>query len=117
MHNNNVVIGGKERHDSVYNGLISINDAKKDDIIIVHNGSNPLVKENEIIECINAAKRYGAAVVGFQLKDTIKKISNSFVEKTIDRANIYQIQTPQAIKYGLFVEAFKNAKKKKLKVT
>ena len=40
----NIVEGGKERQDSVYNGLKSIKNAKKDDITIVHNGSNPLVK-------------------------------------------------------------------------
>ncbi|MBI3035121.1 2-C-methyl-D-erythritol 4-phosphate cytidylyltransferase [Candidatus Woesearchaeota archaeon] len=113
----NAVIGGKERQDSVYNGLMSINNAKDNDIVIVHNGSNPLVKDNEIIECVASAKQYGAAVVGFPLKDTIKRISGNFVEKTIDRGNVYQIQTPQAIKYGLFVEAFKNANKKNLKFT
>ncbi|MEK6982972.1 MAG: 2-C-methyl-D-erythritol 4-phosphate cytidylyltransferase [Nanoarchaeota archaeon] len=112
-----IVVGGAERQDSVYNGLISIKNAKKEDIVVVHNGSNPLVKEKEIIECINSAEKYGAAVVGFPLKDTIKKVNENFVEKTIDRRDIYQIQTPQAIKFGFFVEAFKNAKKKKLKVT
>lgn len=112
-----IVVGGKERQDSVYNGLISIKNAKNDDIVVVNNGSNPLVKQNEIIECVNATKKYQAAVVGFPLKDTIKKISNDFVEKTIDRGNIFQIQTPQAVKYRLFIEAFKNAKKKNLKFT
>ena len=111
-----IVIGGQERQDSVYNGLMSIK-AKDNDIILVHNGSSPLIKENEIVQCINEAKKFDAAVVGFPLKDTIKKISNDFVERTIDRSNIYQIQTPQAIKYSLFVEAFSNAKKKKLKAT
>ncbi len=113
----NVVEGGKERQDSVYNGLMSIKNAKNEDIIVVHNGSNPLVNEKEIEDCINAAKQYGAAVAGFPLKDTIKKINNNFIEKTIERTNVYQIQTPQAIKYGLFAKAFMNAKKKNLKVT
>src|SRR3989344_4807349 len=109
--------GGRERQDSVHNGLISIKNAKNDDVIAVHNGSNPLVKENEIAECINAAKKHGAAVAGFPLKDTIKKINNDFVEKTIDRKNVYQIQTPQCIRYSLFIEAFKNTKKKNLEFT
>src|SRR3989344_4602353 len=81
----NIVEGGKERQDSVYNGLMSIKNAKNDDIIVVHNGSNPLIRENEIISCISSAKKYGAAVCCFPLKDTIKKINNDFVEKTIDR--------------------------------
>ena len=112
-----IVEGGKERQDSVYNCLKSIKTASDNDIIIVHNGSNPLATENEIIECINAAKRYGASVAGFLLKDTIKKERNGFVENTIDRKQIYQVQTPQAVKYGLIVESFKNANKKNIKVS
>ena len=113
----NIVEGSLERQDSVYNGLIIIKNAKNDDIIVVHNGSNPLVKENEIVECINQAKQHGAAACCFPLKDTIKKIKNNFVEKTIDRKDICQMQTPQAIKYGLFIEGFKNIRKNNLKVT
>ena len=113
----NIAEGGKERQDSVYNGLMSIRNAKNGDIIVVHNGSNPLVRENEITGCISAARQYGAAVCCFPLKDTIKKVKNDFVEKTIGRQDIYQMQTPQAVKYGLFVEGFKNIKKNKIKVT
>ncbi len=112
-----VVEGGKERQDSVYNGFMSIKNAKNSDIIIVHNGSNPLVKENEVVGCINAAKKFGAAVCCFRLKDTIKKIKNDFIEKTIDRRGIYQMQTPQAIKYDLFFEGFNYINKNKLKIT
>lgn len=112
-----IIIGGKERQDSVYNGLMAIKNAKSDDMIVIHNGSNPLVNLKEIIECVNAAKKYGAAVAGFPLKDTIKKTKNGIIEQTIDRKNIYQMQTPQAIKYGLFAEAFENARKKRLKFT
>ena len=113
----NIIEGGNERQDSVYNGLVSIKNAKKDDIIIVHNGSNPLIKENEIIECINAARQYGASACSFPLKDTIKKTNKEFIEKTIDRSNVYQMQTPQAIKYGIFMEGFKNIQKNKIKIT
>lgn len=112
-----VVEGGQERQDSVYNGLMSIKNARETDVIVVHNASNPLVKEEEIINCINDAKQYGAAVCAFPLKDTIKKVNDDFVESTVDRSNIWQMQTPQAIKCGNFVEAFENAKKKKLKFT
>ena len=113
----NIIEGGKERQDSVYNGLMSIKNAKKEDVIIIHNGSNPLVNESEIVGCVNSARQFGAAVACFPLKDTIKKINNGFVGKTLDRNNVYQMQTPQAIKYSLFVEGFKNIKKNKLKVT
>ena len=113
----NIVEGGRERQDSVYSGLNSINNAKDDDIIVVHNGSNPLVNKSEIKDCINAAKQYGAAACCFPLKDTIKKVKNDFVENTIDRNNVYQMQTPQAVKYSLFARGFKNIKKNRIKVT
>lgn len=113
----NIVEGGKDRQDSVYNGLMSIRNAKNDDIIVVHNGCNPLARESEIDECIVAAKKYGAAACCFPLKDTIKKVKNDFAEKTIGRRDIYQMQTPQAVKYGLFIEGFKNIRKNKINVT
>ncbi|MBI2661288.1 2-C-methyl-D-erythritol 4-phosphate cytidylyltransferase [Candidatus Woesearchaeota archaeon] len=116
----NIVIGGIERQDSVYNGLMSIKNGKNNDdnnIILVHNGSNPLVKENEIIECIENARIYGAAVVGFPVKDTLKEAKENIIVKTIDRTNLWQMQTPQAIQYGLFIKAFENAKKNNLKFT
>ena len=108
--------GGKERQDSVFNGLKACK-GKENDIIVVQNGSNPLVKEAEIVECINEAKKHGAAVCAFPLKDTIKKVDNGFVDRTIDRSNVYQMQTPQCIEYGLFMKAFQNAQKNKTKAT
>src|SRR3989338_8721326 len=116
----NIVIGGEERQDSVYNGLVAIKNAgnvNENDIILVHNGSNPLVKENEIIECIENAKIYGAAAAGFPVKDTLKEAKENTIVKTIDRSNLWQMQTPQAIKYGLLMKAFDNAKNKSLKFT
>jgi len=113
----NIIEGGNERQDSVFNGLMSIKNARDNDIILVHNGSNPLVKEIEIKKCVNAAQKYGAAVCCFPLKDTIKKIKNDFVENTIERDGVYQMQTPQAVKYGLFIEGFENVKKNKLEIT
>ncbi len=113
-----IVEGGVERQDSVLRGIKSIINARDDDVILIHNGSNPLVKNDEINECINEAKKHGAAFVGFPLKDTIKKLGNkNFVERTIERNQVYQVQTPQAIKYSLMIKAFDNARDKKLNVT
>lgn len=110
----NIVEGGKERQDSAYNGLKSIKNANKDDIILFHNGCNAFVKKEEINSVIIEAGKNGAAVLAFQLKDTIKKINkDNFVETTLDRNNLWQMQTPQAIRYSLALEAFEKAKKDK----
>src|SRR3989338_2020852 len=91
----NIVDGGIERQDSVYNGIRAINKANDDDIVIIHNAANPFVDEATINNSIKAAKKYGAAVVGFPAKDTVKEVEEGFVKKTIDRKMLWQVQTPQ----------------------
>ena len=109
----NIVEGGKERQDSVFNGVVSLNNMKEDDIVVVHNGSNPLVNAKEISECISEAEKHGAAVCAFPLKDTIKKVSGGFVEQTLSRENMWQMQTPQCVQYSVFKKAIGYAKKQK----
>lgn len=105
----NIAYGGEKRQDSVYNGLKSIN-AKEQDIILIHNAANPLIRENEITVSINEAKKYGASVCAFPARDTIKIADNGFVIKTLDRKKLWQMQTPQTAKYLLWKKAFKKAK-------
>ena len=112
-----VIEGGLERQDSVFNGLGSLKNCKDKDIIVVHNGSNPMVKREEISKCIEEAREHGASVCAFPLKDTIKKVKGGFVENTLDRSGIWQIQTPQCVQFKIFKDAFSNAKKNKLRVT
>ena len=108
-----VVDGGVERQDSVYNGIKAIDKADNDDIVLIHNAVNPFVDEATINHCISATKKYGAAVVGFPAKDTIKVIDDGFVKQTIDRKLLWQVQTPQAMKYFLAKKAFERAYKDK----
>src|SRR3989344_1862180 len=108
-----VVDGGIERQDSVYNGIKAIDNAKDDDIVLIHNAVNPFVNEEIINNSINAAKKFGAAVVGFPAKDTIKVVEDGFVRQTIDRRMIWQVQTPQAMKYFLAKKAFEIAYREK----
>src|SRR3989338_3625970 len=106
-----VVLGGEKRQHSVYNGLLSI-EAKADDIILVHNGVNPFVDDKTLRECIDAARKYEAAVVGFKARDTLKEIDEKgFVAGTLDRSKVWQAQTPQAFRYGTLLKAHKEAEK------
>jgi len=108
-----IVDGGFERQDSVYNGIKAIEKANDNDIILIHNAVNPFVDEATINNCISATKKYGAAVVGFPAKDTIKAVEDGFVKQTIKREIIWQVQTPQAMKYFLAKRAFERAYKEK----
>ena len=111
----NIVLGGRERQDSVYNGLMALENADDDDIVIIHNGANPFVDQNTIYACISAASEYGAAAVGFRARDTIKVVDdNNFVRETLDRTHLVQMQTPQAMRYHIARQAFAHAGENKI---
>lgn len=107
-----LVEGGETRQESVFNGLKEAekSGAKSGDIILFHNGCNPLVSKKEIFEIIKATKKDKAAVLAQPARDTIKKADrNKFIKKTIPRESIYLAQTPQALEFNLAKRAFKKA--------
>jgi len=109
-----IILGGQERQDSAYNGVIFIkkNLANlKDTILLFHNGANPFVTKEEIREVIANAKHYGASVVAHKTKDTVRQVDKNGISLgVIDRSNLWNMQTPQAIRLSLAVEAFSKAK-------
>lgn len=110
-----VISGGRERQDSAHNGLQFVKDKFgkfKNMIVLFHNGANPFVSQSEILEVIASAKKVGAAVVAHKTKDTIRKVAqNRLSLGVIDRSNLWNMQTPQAIKFPLAARAFFQAKK------
>lgn len=115
-----MVGGGKERQDSAFAGLKAAEglSAKKNDMLLFHNGANPLVAKKDIHAAIKAAQKHKAVVVGQLTKDTVKKINkNGLVIKTLDRKNIFLAQTPQVIEYSLAKKAFTKARKSNYKGT
>ena len=107
-----IVFGGKERQDSVYNGLKEVD--KKCEIVLIHDGARPFVT-NEIIEkSIECAQKNSCAIVGVPVKDTIKIVSeNKNVLDTPNRSTLWSIQTPQVFNYSLIMKAHKKAKDNK----
>ena len=110
-----IAFGGKERQDSVYNGL---KKADGSDIVLIHDGARPFVSERIIEEGIKYAGMYGAAAPGVMPKDTIKvKNQESFSLETPDRNNLVAVQTPQVFDYNIIFECHKKVKEKHLDVT
>ncbi|MBN1156688.1 2-C-methyl-D-erythritol 4-phosphate cytidylyltransferase [Candidatus Woesearchaeota archaeon] len=105
-----VVPGGRERQDSVFSGITkALELGSETDIVLIHNGCNPFVSLDEVEQSIKEAVKYDAAVCAFPLKDTIKRVKNGFVFETIPRNNVWQMQTPQAMKLGVAKVAFDKA--------
>lgn len=112
-----VISGGKERQDSGFNAVEFLDkkltrDNKKNSILLFHNGANPFVSQEEIKASIQATKKVGASVVAHPTKDTIKRVGeNNIIEETLDRSCLWNMQTPQTIKFILAKKAFLSAKK------
>ncbi|MGL5478308.1 MAG: 2-C-methyl-D-erythritol 4-phosphate cytidylyltransferase [Clostridium sp.] len=103
-----IVLGGKERQDSVYNGL---KECKDSDIVLIHDGARPFVSDEIISNGIKFAKEYGAAAPGVMPKDTIKvKDLDSFSKSTPKRSHLVSVQTPQVFKYDLITKCHEKIK-------
>lgn len=103
-----VLEGGKERQNSVANGLAAVGE--ETDIVLIHDGVRPFVTEEMIADSIVAAQAYGGAVIGVPAKDTIKVCSaDGLAVETPDRSTLLQIQTPQTFQRDLIVNAYEKA--------
>jgi len=110
-----IVKGGNERQDSVYNALASL-EAKENDLIIVHDAARPLLSQKILTNAINLAKRKGNAVVCIKAKDTLIK-GKDYVGSYINREDVYYVQTPQIFTYKDLMEAIETAYKKNFRGT
>ena len=100
-----IISGGQTRAESVLNGLNAV-DAKKTEIVAVHDGARPLVSVEEITQTIEKARTTGAACLVGKVTDTIKKVSGDKITGTIDRANLRRALTPQCFKFEILQKAF-----------
>lgn len=105
--------GGKERSDSVYNGLLKV----ESQYVMIHDGARPYVSKQIIEDTKKALKENDAVVVMVQSVDTIKRVVDGFVKETFPRESLYNAQTPQAFKTSLIINAYKKLKAKQLKTT
>ncbi|MBI3990692.1 MAG: 2-C-methyl-D-erythritol 4-phosphate cytidylyltransferase [Candidatus Omnitrophica bacterium] len=99
-----VVLGGRLRQDSVFNGLIATDS--RTEMVLIHDAGRPFIDEEIVSSVIKAARKYKAAIVGVPAKATIKKVLGRFVKKTLDRDSLWEIQTPQVFERGLILKAY-----------
>lgn len=112
---NKIVSGGRERQESVYNGLIAANGT---DIVLIHDAARPFVSKRIINDSIKYAERYKAAAPGVMPKDTIKlKNEKNFSVETPDRNKLVSVQTPQAFEYNMILKCHRKIKEMGISVT
>jgi 2-C-methyl-D-erythritol 4-phosphate cytidylyltransferase len=123
-----IAAGGKERQDSVYNGLKLIDDDSC--FVLIHDGVRPLIEKELIENAINAlinpsspplvkgdkggCNGFDGVILGVPLKDTIKEAGDGIIKKTLRRDSLWAIQTPQVFLYRKLLAAYDQAMKEGL---
>lgn len=100
-----VKAGGSTRTESVFEGIKAL--SKSCGIVLIHDGVRPFVSYNLISNCVEGAYDFGACIPVTDVVDTIKEISeDKVVQKTLNRAKLKAVQTPQAFEYELIKECY-----------
>lgn len=111
-----IVSGGKERQDSVWNGLECI--APVAEIVAIQDAARPCTNEALIEGTIAAARETGAAVAAQHMTDTVKESADGkLIERTLDRSRLWSVQTPQTFRVDVIRRALAEVRRKHLLVT
>lgn len=104
-----IVAGGRERYDSVYEGLCAT-DAE---YVLIHDGARPVLTSDMIDRMIQGVENTGACIAAMPVKDTIKlSDEHKQVASTPDRKHLWMVQTPQCFARTLLEESYEILKRK-----
>ncbi len=112
----NIVVGGKNRQTSLKCGLEYIlqQGAKDKDIVLIHDGVRPLIKENTIRENIRVAKKYGCAMTVHPVVESVvvTDSANAEMDNFMKRDDTYSLTSPQSFTIKIIKEILENYDKK-----
>lgn len=111
-----IVLGGKERQDSVSNGLGALNEASE--IVAIQDAARPCTSQQLIEATLEAARQVGAAVAAQPVTDTIKEsIDGTMITRTVDRSKLWAVQTPQTFRVEVIRRAMLEVRRRAISVT
>ncbi|MBR1421432.1 MAG: 2-C-methyl-D-erythritol 4-phosphate cytidylyltransferase [Selenomonadaceae bacterium] len=103
-----IVEGGSERQFSIYNAIKKL--SPESEIVLIHDAARPLVSTETIERVIDSAIEFGGSIAAVPEKNTIKiATSERFVDKTLPRNLLWEIQTPQAFRREIIEKAYESA--------
>ncbi len=111
-----IAVGGPERQDSVYNGLLLIADGR-DQIVLIHDAARPLA-EREMIrrmiaELLREKPSCDGVIPAVPVKDTIKEVKRDTIVRTLDRDALRAVQTPQIFWFDKILRVYERALEQK----
>lgn len=99
--------GGRERQDSVFQGLKSIDDRRS--VVMVHDGVRPFIDNPVVQNALEQLSDCDGVIAGVPLKDTIKEVREGIVGNTPKRELLWAVQTPQVFHYQGLFDAYEKA--------
>ena len=113
---NKFALPGPRRQDSVYHGLLATSEMA--DIVCVHDSARPFIEKEPFLTLLYEARSIGAAALAVPATNTIKEVdAGQRVRRTLPRHELWEMQTPQAIRRSLFLQAYAHAQAHHLEAT
>jgi 2-C-methyl-D-erythritol 4-phosphate cytidylyltransferase len=103
-----LVEGGKTRFESVRNTFLQV-EGKPGDLVLIHDAARPNINNKLIEKLLAPAVKYGEVVPGIKISETVKKEKAGIITGTVDRNNLWTVQTPQVFRYGVLRKSYKKA--------
>jgi 2-C-methyl-D-erythritol 4-phosphate cytidylyltransferase len=111
-----IVTGGAERQDSVWNGLEAVPETAE--IVVIHDAARPCVGAELIAATIKRAEETGAAVAAHPVTDTIKVSADGrLIQQTLDRSKLWAVETPQTFRLDVIRRAIAAARARRMVFT
>ncbi|MFA6816928.1 MAG: 2-C-methyl-D-erythritol 4-phosphate cytidylyltransferase [Lentisphaeria bacterium] len=111
-----IVLGGKSRTESVWNGMRALRD--EIELVAIHDAARPFVSADLLERCLASAQRYGSGVAAHRCVDTIKQAdADGVVQKTLNREQLWAVETPQAFEKIVLEKAYRMVDWKKCAAT
>jgi 2-C-methyl-D-erythritol 4-phosphate cytidylyltransferase len=96
----------------VKNAFIQIT-AKDNDTVLIHDAARPNITSGFISSLIYAGEKADGIVTGNRITDTVKREAKSFIKDTLNRNELWTVQTPQVFKYKVLAKSYQKAGKRK----
>ena len=110
------VTGGAERYNSVINGLNALPESVK--YVAIHDAARPLANKKLLYKCLESCKSKGSGIAAKKINDTVKRTTNNGkVLESIDRTNLWAVETPQIFKIDELKSAYNMLLQKNASVT
>ncbi len=111
-----IIAGGEHRQDSVRAGLGHL--AAATSYVAVHDAARPLVRPDQIERVFERAREQGAATLAEPIIDTLKRCDQDlYVSESIDRRQVYAMQTPQIFARDILEKAYQAVFTKERRIT